>query len=108
MSRSLATFWAVRRAHRPVVRTPKANTTAPQATTIHHPTWLADAKPVANDPSMCAVTSDPMTATPSAEPTWRLVDAIAAATPACDRGMPDTAVLVIGALSIPNPTPKIT
>lgn len=38
----------------------------------------------------------PTTAIPSVFPTWRLVDAIAAATPACVGGIPDTAVLVIG------------
>ena len=47
-------------------------------------------------------------ATPSALPTWRLVEATAAATPACSRGMPDTAVLVIGALTKPNPMPQTT
>ena len=56
----------------------------------------------------CAVTSEPSTATPSAEPTCRLVDATPAATPACVTGIPDTAVFVIGALTMPKPTPNTT
>ena len=50
----------------------------------------------------------PTTATPSVEPTWREVVAIAAATPACARGIPETAALVIGALTNPKPSPKTT
>ena len=53
-------------------------------------------------------TAEPTTATPSAAPTCRLVDAIPAATPAWDRGMPDIAVFVIGAFTMPNPMPKTT
>ena len=75
---------------------------------IHQPTWLAWAKLARSGPSMAEVTADPTTATPSDWPTWRLVDAIAAATPAWARGIPDTAVLVIGAFTMPMPTPKIT
>lgn len=40
------------------------------------------------------------------EPTWRPVDAIPDATPACERGIPDTALLVIGAFSQPCPMPN--
>ena len=50
----------------------------------------------------------PATATPSVGPTWREVVAIAAATPACARGIPDTAALVIGALTSPKPSPNTT
>jgi hypothetical protein len=46
------------------------------------------------------------TARPSAAPIWRLVDATVAATPAWLRGIPDSAVFVIGALTSPNPKPK--
>ena len=53
-------------------------------------------------------TSDPTTATPNVEPICRLVDANAAATPACDLGSPETAVFVIGALTKLKPTPKRT
>jgi hypothetical protein len=41
-------------------------------------------------------------------PTWRLVEATEAATPACARGMPDMAVLEMGGLTNPKPTPKTT
>ena len=57
---------------------------------------------------MAEATAAPTTATPSDWPTWRLVEAMAAATPAWERGMPDTAVLVIGAFTMPVPIPKIT
>lgn len=50
----------------------------------------------------------PMTATPRVPPIWRLVEATAAATPAWVRGMPETAVLVMGALTKPKPRPKKT
>jgi len=45
---------------------------------------------------------------PSAVPVCRLVEAIAAATPACAGGMPETAVLVIGGFTEAKPIPKIT
>ena len=51
-------------------------------------------------------TTDPITATPSDEPTCLLVDATAAATPAWARGMPDMAVFVMGALTSPKPRPN--
>ena len=54
------------------------------------------------------MTMEPVTATPSDWPTWRLAEAMAAATPACATGMPDTAALVIGAFTRPNPTPTVT
>ena len=50
----------------------------------------------------------PTTATPSVWPTCREVVAIAAATPAWARGIPDTAAFVIGALTNPKPSPKTT
>ena len=40
-------------------------------------------------------TTVPEIATPKAEPTWRLVEATAAATPDCESGMPATAELVM-------------
>ena len=48
----------------------------------------------------------PASATPSVRPTWRQVEATAAATPACEAGMPETAVLVIGGLTSPKPIPN--
>src|SRR5579884_2822150 len=53
-----------------------------------------------------AAIAAPITAMPSAEPTWRLVAATAAATPAWARGRPETAVSVIGALTKPKPRPN--
>lgn len=55
-----------------------------------------------------AASTAPTTATPSVWPSWRLVEATAAATPAWARGMPETAVLVMGALTKPKPTPNRT
>ena len=49
-----------------------------------------------------------MTATPSDEPTCLLVEATPAATPACDRGMPETVLFVIGAFTMPKPSPNST
>ena len=45
----------------------------------------------------------PITATPSTEPTWRVAEMTAEATPACAGGMPETPVLVIGGLTRPRP-----
>ena len=52
-----------------------------------------------------AATTVPLTATPRDEPTCRLVEATAAATPAWLRGMPLTAVLVMGGFTRPKPIP---
>ncbi|MBS1861101.1 MAG: hypothetical protein JSS68_05250 [Actinobacteria bacterium] len=52
-----------------------------------------------------SASTEPMIATPSAEPSWRVVEEAAATTPACSRGIPATAVLVIAALSQPRPAP---
>src|SRR6476469_488756 len=57
-------------------------------------------------PEMPAPATAPRIATPSVAPTCRLVDATAAATPAWDGGIPETAVFVIGGLTSPNPNPK--
>jgi hypothetical protein len=72
----------------------------PQPATTAHAAWLACTKP-AELPAMIA----PVTATPTAAPVWRKVEAIAPATPAWSRGMPESAVLVIGALTRPAPAP---
>ena len=47
-----------------------------------------------------------MTAMPRHWPIWRLVEAMPEATPACETGMPDTAVYVIGAFTRPPPMPN--
>jgi hypothetical protein len=49
----------------------------------------------------------PATATPTARPIWRLALLMAAATPACSRGMPEIAVWLIGALTLPKPIPTM-
>ena len=54
------------------------------------------------------VTRAPTTATPNVAPIWREVEAMAEATPAWARGMPETAALVMGALTNPKPIPKAT
>jgi len=73
---------------------------------IHQPARLASEKPVRKDACRAESTADPITPTPREEPTWRLVEAIAAATPECDRGLPDTALLVIAWFTMPTPMPK--
>src|SRR5215469_7347346 len=102
----LAVSGAVSRAHEPLTSRPRASTTTPQPVTSHQPTWLALAKPSPNGPCKAEIVADPMTATPRDEPTCLLVDATPAATPACDRGMPETVLFVIGALTVPKPMPK--
>jgi hypothetical protein len=57
---------------------------------------------------MADASSDPATATPKVDPTCLEVEAMAAATPAWARGIPDTAASLIGALTHPLPMPKIT
>ena len=73
---------------------------------IHHPECVAAAKlgPIA--PEIAPPEIAPSTATPSVIPTCRLVEAMAAATPACAAGIPDTAVFVIGGLTSPEPSPN--
>ena len=74
---------------------------------IHQLEWVAAAKPLAEGAGGGhRRRRRPTTATPSVTPTWRLVEATAAATPAWAAGMPDTAVLVIGGLTSPEPAPE--
>jgi hypothetical protein len=77
--------------------------TPQQASTIQA-AWLAAASPALDAPA----TSEPVMATPRADPACRLAEATEAATPAWLSGIPDTAALEIGALTSPNPSPKIT
>ena len=95
---------ALRSAGRLVLATPSASTQAPAPAMIHQPGRLAAARSLAIAPCEPVLITEPMIATPSAAPTCRLVEATAAATPAWERGMPETAVLVIGALTMPKPT----
>lgn len=73
---------------------------------IHQAGRVAAAK--SPPPAVPAASTAPITATPSAPPVCRLVEATAAATPAWARGIPEIAVLVIGALTRPKPMPKST
>ena len=72
---------------------------------VHHAGWLAADR---SDAPALEVTIAPTTATPSVWPNWREVVAIAEATPAWARGIPDTAAFVIGAFTKPKPSPKTT
>jgi len=45
-------------------------------------------------------------ATPNALPSWRAVLVTAAATPECERGIPEMAVLLMGGLTTPKPSPR--
>src|ERR1700722_5267990 len=101
-----AVFVALAFPRRPVVTRARTTTANPQATMIHQPRRAAAANPDDSGPCRFAVSTDPTTATPSTSPTWRLADAIPAATPACSRGIPDTAEFVIGAFTMPIPTPN--
>ena len=83
---------------------PSASTAAPHAVITHQIACVAMVKSVPR--AWPAATTVPDTATPSAAPTCRLVDAIAAATPACDSGIPATALFVIAGFTIPSPTPN--
>ncbi len=86
---------------RPVVYRARAITATPAPVMIHQPGRVALANPGGSGPCRFAASTEPMTATPSKGPTCRLVDAIPAATPACDLGIPATALLVIGAFTSP-------
>jgi len=83
---------------------PSANTTALHAVITHQIACVAVVKSMPC--TRLALTTVPDTATPRAAPTCRLVDAIAAATPACDSGIPATALLVIAGFTMPSPTPN--
>ena len=77
---------------------------APQPVMIHQIGCVASVK---LDPLVrLAVTTVPAIATPIAAPTCLLVEAIAAATPACARGIPATALLEIAGFTIPSPSPN--
>src|SRR3954453_11077318 len=102
---SSSTTRAVPSARGVVDASPSTTTRSPQATLSHQPGWLAAA--IVVSPARSALTTiEPMIATPSEMPISRLVDAIAAATPAWSGGIPLPAVFVIGGLTIPKPSPN--
>src|ERR1700712_3794355 len=84
---------ALRSARRLVLAAPSTSTHAPAPAMIHQPGRLAETRSPGSAPDEPVLITEPTTATPSAAPTCRLVDATAAATPAWDRGIPETAVL---------------
>ena len=92
------------RAHGVFDAKPSRSTIAPQAVITHQMACVAVVKSVPR--AWLMATTVPETATPMAAPTWRLVEAMAAATPACDSGMPATALSEIAGFTIPRPTPK--
>src|ERR1700761_665970 len=80
------------------------NTATPPPVISHQKGCDASANPLC----ICVPRMVPARATPSAAPICLLVEATAAARPACALVMPDTAVLVMGAFTMPKPIPKIT
>src|ERR1039457_1415479 len=99
---------AVYRAHWPLVRIPAASTSNPQPVMIHQPAWLALTRLLRDGPASTEGNAEPTTATPRDWPTCLLVDAMAAATPAWVRGIPETAVFVMVGFTRPKPIPKMT
>ena len=77
---------------------------APAAVMANQTEWVAWVKSVPRARLM--VTTVPAVATPMAAPTWRLVEAMAAATPVWVRGMPAMAELEMAGLIMPRPVPK--
>ena len=79
----------------------------PSPSTIHHTPCVAlvNATPprARADPTIV-----PEIATPRVVPVCRPAEASDVATPAIERGMPETAVLVIGGLTVPRKMPNST
>ena len=74
----------------------------------HQPSLDAFVKATFDVTSIFDPTRAPTIATPRVAPTCRDVEAIAEATPAWARGIPETAALVMGGFTKPKPTPKTT
>ncbi len=91
-----------------VLLTDASTTIARPAAMIVHQSGCAST--TSDDPTFAlpdAPVMVPASAMPSAVPTWRPVEVIAAAAPPCAFGIPLTAVFVIGAFTSPNPAPNI-
>src|ERR1700748_1495647 len=81
---------------------PRATGHAPWGAADRATAWLwPRARPLLTP----VVTRSPMMATPRTEPTWRVEEMTADATPACAGGMPDPPVLWIGGFTRPRPAP---
>ena len=106
-SNSAAARAAVPRAQRPVLSSPSTTMPRPSPSTIHHTPCAA---PVNAVPpwARAGPTIVPEIATPRAVPVCRPAEASEAATPAIERGIPETAELVIGGLTVPRKTPNST
>jgi hypothetical protein len=84
---------AVPSAHWLVVTRPSTKTTPPIAASSSQSAWLAGTNPARSGrPARFPARIEPVTAMPRHWPIWRLVEAMPEATPACETGMPDTAV----------------
>jgi len=81
-----------------------AKMAVPAAVIAYQTAWVAWEKSEPEERLM--LTTVPAMATPMAAPTWRLVEAMAAATPVWVRGMPAMALLEIAGLIRPRPVPK--
>ncbi len=105
-SRRNATLSALARARDPVDTSPSTVIARPYPTISQKTTWVEAAKSARCADSIPAPATDPASATPREMPTCRLVEATAAASPAWERGIPETAVFVIGEFTHPSPTPN--
>src|SRR5580700_401372 len=103
-SNRCATRFVLARDHAVSDARPSTSTAAPQAVITHQMACVAVVKSVPRAWLMATIV--PETATPMAAPTWRLVEAMAAATPAWDNGIPATALLEIAGFTMPRPTPN--
>src|SRR5215218_11002906 len=84
---------------------PSAKITTPSPAQMNH-SGLAAAAKSAPVPASAEPATEPHSATPRLTPTCRLVDATAEAAPARSVGIPLTAAVVIGALTIEKPMPN--
>src|SRR5690606_11432675 len=84
---------------------PRPAMTNPKTVQMNHSGRAAAAKSTPA-PASAGPATEPHRATPILTPTCRLVDAIADAAPARSVGMPLTAALVTGALTIEKPIPN--
>jgi hypothetical protein len=104
-SNSAAARLAVPKAQRPVLSSPRATMPAPSPSTSHHTpcSALVNAIPprATADPTIV-----PDIATPKVVPVCRPEEASEVATPVIERGIPETAVLVIGGLTVARKTPN--
>src|SRR5258705_463794 len=104
-SKRAAARLAVFTAQRPVLSSPRTRMAAPSPSTSHHTpcSTLVNAVPPR---ARAGPTIVPEIATPRVVPVWRPAEASEVATPAIERGIPETAVLVIGGVTVRGKSPK--